>query len=72
MTDVRECLEKYLKSLEEEVMAILSDPSTDKRTKNLAMKPLTAKKRIVLNTLEALEMVDRVNEEERKAAGSQE
>jgi hypothetical protein len=64
MTDIKSCLNEYLKTLEKEVMAILSDPKTDKRTKNLAMKPLTSKKRIILNTIDALDLVDRVAEEE--------
>jgi len=63
--NIRACLNDYIKELEKEVMAILSDPSTDKRTKNLAMKPLTSKKKIIQNTLDALELVDRVSEEER-------
>ena len=64
MTDIKRCLNEYLKTLEKEVMAILSDPKTDKRTKNLAMKPLASKKRIILNTIDALDLVDRVAEEE--------
>ena len=63
--DIKACLNDYIKELEKEVMAIISDPSTDKRTKNLAMKPLTSKKQIIKNTIEALEMVDRVSEEEK-------
>ena len=50
-------------------MRILSDPKTDKKTKNLAMKPLTSKKKIILNTIDALELVDRVHEEEMAKAG---
>ena len=63
--NIKACLNDYIKELEKEVMAIISDPSTDKRTKNLAMKPLTSKKQIIKNTIDALEMVDRVAEEER-------
>ena len=63
--DIKACLNDYIKELEKEVMAIISDPSTDKRTKNLAMKPLTSKKQIIKNTIDALEMVDRVAEEEK-------
>ena len=65
MTDIKKCLDDYIKVLEKEVMAILSDPKTDKRTKNLAMKPLTSKKQIIKNTIDALDLVDRVAEEER-------
>ncbi|WP_456402135.1 hypothetical protein [Hydrogenimonas sp.] len=63
--DIKTCLNDYIKALEKEVMAILSDPKTDKRTKNLAMKPLASKKRIIQNTIDALDLVDRVAEEER-------
>ena len=66
---IEKCLNDYLETLEKEVMAILSDPKTDKKTKNLAMKPLTSKKKIILNTIDALELVDRVHEEEMAKAG---
>ncbi len=66
---LEDCLNQYIKELEAEVMKILSDPKTDKRTKNLAMKPLTSKKQIIKNTIEALELVDRVHEEELQKAG---
>ncbi|WP_353662480.1 hypothetical protein [Hydrogenimonas sp. SS33] len=62
------CLKAYLKELEDEVMRILSDPKTDKKTKNLAMKPLSSKKQIVLNTMDALKMVDKAHEEEMRKA----
>ncbi|WOE68970.1 hypothetical protein RZR97_07545 [Hydrogenimonas thermophila] len=62
--DIQLCLNEYIKELESEVMKILSDPKTDKRTKNLAMKPLTSKKKIIKNTIEALELVDKVHKEE--------
>ncbi len=61
---LEECLRQYIQELENEVMKIISDPGTDKRTKNLAMKPLASKKQIIKNTIEALEMVDRIHKEE--------
>ncbi len=67
--EIKECLKEYVATLENEVMAILSDPKTDKKTKNLAMKPLTSKKKIILNTIDALELVDKVHEEEMAKAG---
>lgn len=67
--EIKTCLENYIAELEKEVMRILSDPKTDKKRKNLAMKPLTSKKKIILNTIDALELVDRVHEEEMKKAG---
>ncbi len=68
--NIKECLDGYIEQLEKEVMKILSDPKTDKRTKNLAMKPLTSKKQIIKNTIEALDMVDRVHKEELQKAGA--
>ncbi|BBG65871.1 hypothetical protein NNO_1168 [Hydrogenimonas sp.] len=67
---IEDCLNGYIKELENEVMKILSNPKTDKRTKNLAMKPLTSKKQIIKNTMEALEMVDRVHKEELEKSGA--
>ncbi len=66
---VEECIKKYIEELEGEVMKILSDPKTDKKTKNLAMKPLVSRKKILQNTLEALELVERVHQEEIQKAG---
>jgi len=66
IVDIKSCLNEYIKDLETEVMKILSNPKTDKRTKNLAMKPLTSKKQIIKNTIEALDLVDKVHEEEMK------
>ncbi len=66
---VEECIEKYIEELEGEVMKILSDPKTDKKTKNLAMKPLVSRKKILQNTIEALELVERVHKEEMQKAG---
>ena len=69
--DLETCMKAYLKELEEEVMRILSDPKTDKKTKNLAMKPLSSKKRIIINTMDALKMVDQAHEEElRRSEGA--
>jgi len=55
----KECMEELLKELEKEFMEILANPKLDKKAKNLKTKPLVTKKQILLNTLEALELVDR-------------
>lgn len=55
----KNCVQEYIKELEEEFMKILSNPKMDKKAKNLATKPLATKKRILLNTLDALELVDK-------------
>jgi len=68
--DIRACLNDYMKELEVEVMKIVGNPKTDRRTKNLAMKPLASKKRIIQNTIDALDLVDRVHKEEMEKAGT--
>ena len=59
------CMERLLKEMEAEFMRILSNPKLDKKAKNLRTKPLVTKKQILINTLEALEMVDRRSDEEK-------
>ena len=60
----KECMEELLKELEKEFMEILANPKLDKKAKNLKTKPLVTKKQILLNTLEALELVDRSTNEQ--------
>ena len=57
--EYRACMERLLEALEREFMTVLADPKLDKKQKNLRTKPLVTKKQILLNTLEALELVDR-------------
>ncbi len=57
--EYRACMERLIESLEREFMTVLADPKLDKKQKNLRTKPLVTKKQILLNTLEALELVDR-------------
>jgi len=64
--DVKLCLNEYIKELESEVMKILSDPKSDRLAKNIAIKPLVSKKQIIKNTIEALDLVDKVHKEEIK------
>ncbi len=60
----KECMQELLKELEKEFLAILANPKLDKKQKNLRTKPLVTQKQILLNTLEALEMVERRADEE--------
>ena len=62
--EYRACMERLLQALEQEFMAVLADPKLDKKQKNLRTKPLVTKKQILLNTLEALELVDRSRDEQ--------
>ncbi|WP_187648437.1 hypothetical protein [Nitrosophilus labii] len=57
-----ECMNELLKNLENEFMKILSNPKLDKKQKNLLTKPLVTKKQILLNTLDALNLVDKESE----------
>ncbi len=54
---VSECIEE----LEKEVMHILSNPRTDKAQKNMLIKPLSTKKKILQNTIDSLALVDKHN-----------
>ena len=60
-----ECMQKLLRELEKEFMQILANPKLDKKGKNLRTKPLVTKKQILLNTLDALRLVDRSSNEEK-------
>ncbi len=55
-------MNELLKDLENEFMKILSNPKLDKKQKNLLTKPLVTKKQILLNTLDALNLVDKESE----------
>ena len=62
-----ECVNEYIKELENEFMRILQDPKMDKKAKNLATKPLVTKKKILLNTLDALNLVERESQNEKES-----
>lgn len=59
-------IDEIISSLEDEVMSIVSDDSLDKMQTNLRIKPLTSTKQILLNALDSIKMVDRLNQEERQ------
>ena len=60
-----ECMHKLLAALEKEFLEVLANPKLDKKGKNLRTKPLVTKKQILLNTLDALRLVDRSSNEEK-------
>ena len=62
-----DCVNEYIKELENEFMRILQDPKMDKKAKNLATKPLVTKKKILLNTLDALNLVERESQNEKES-----
>ena len=57
-------INEIIKELEVEVMQVLSDQSLDKKQTNLRMKPLTSTKKILLNALDSIKMVDKLAKEE--------
>ncbi len=57
-------VDEIISVLEKEVMEVITDESLDKKQTNLRIKPLTSTKQILLNAVESIKMVDRVNQEE--------
>jgi len=57
-------ISNIIENLEREAMEIISNQSLDKKQTNLRMKPLTSTKQILLNALDSIKMVERVNKEE--------
>ncbi len=57
-------LNEIIKELEKEVMEVLMDESLDKKQTNLRMKPLTSTKKILINAMESIKMVDQLSKEE--------
>jgi len=54
-------IQRCIDELEKKVLDILNNPKTDKAQKNIAIKPLSAKKKILQNTLDSLALVDKHN-----------
>lgn len=61
---IEEKLNEIMKELEKEVMTVLMDESLDKKQTNLHMKPLTSTKKILINALDSIKMVDRLGKED--------
>ena len=57
-------IQEIVASLEQEVMALVTDETIDKQMTNIHMKPLASTKKILLNALESIQMVDRLYKEE--------
>jgi len=57
-------IQEIIDSLEKEVMALVTDETIDKQMTNIHMKPLASTKKILLNALESIQMVDRLYKEE--------
>jgi len=61
---IEEKINEIIKELEIEVMDVLGNQSLDKKQTNLRMKPLTSTKKILLNAMDSIKMVDRLSKEE--------
>jgi hypothetical protein len=63
-----ELIEKNIReineALEKEVMRIVGDETIDKQMTNIHMKPLASTKKILLNALDSIRMVDKLYKEE--------
>jgi len=57
-------IREIVDSLETDVMRIVSDDTIDKQYTNIHMKPLASTKKILLNALESIKMVERLYREE--------
>jgi len=57
-------IDEVIKELEREVMEVLMDESLDKRDTNLRMKPLTSTKKILINALDSIKMVDELSKKD--------
>ncbi|SFZ97430.1 hypothetical protein MNB_SV-5-1749 [hydrothermal vent metagenome] len=57
-------INNIIEELEKEVMEVLMDESLGKGDTNLRMKPLASTKQILLNALDSIKMVDKLNKEE--------
>jgi len=61
---IEEKINEIIKELEKEVMDVLMDESLGKGDTNLRMKPLSSTKQILVNALDSIKMVDKLNRED--------
>ncbi|MCF6206128.1 MAG: hypothetical protein L3J47_04430 [Sulfurovum sp.] len=57
-------INEIIASLEKEVMAIVTDETIDKQFTNTHLKPLASTKKILLNALDSIQMVERLYKED--------
>jgi hypothetical protein len=57
-------IDEIITELEKEVMEIVTDETIDKQFTNTHMKPLASTKKILLNALDSIRMVDRLYKED--------
>jgi hypothetical protein len=61
---IEEKINEIIAELEKEVMEIVTDETIDKQFTNTHMKPLASTKKILLNALESIKMVDTLYQED--------
>jgi pyruvate dehydrogenase complex dehydrogenase (E1) component len=57
-------INEIIAELEKDVMEIVMDETIDKQYTNTHMKPLASTKKILLNTLESIKMVEKLYQED--------
>jgi len=62
--ELYEAIYAYQAELERQVLGYVGDESLDKRRTNLAIKPLVSIKQILDNTIDSIEMVEKLSKEE--------
>jgi len=61
---IEEKINEIIAELEKEVMEIVMDETIDKQFTNTHMKPLVSTKKILLNTLDSIRMVEKLYKED--------
>jgi len=61
---IEQKIDEIIAELEKEVMVLVTDETIDKQNTNLRMKPLASTKQILVNALDSIKMVDRLNKED--------
>jgi len=61
---IEQKINEIIAELEKEVMELVTDETIDKQNTNLRMKPLASTKQILVNALDSIKMVDRLNKED--------
>ena len=61
---IEQKIDEIIAELEKEVMVLVTDETIDKQNTNLRMKPLASTKQILVNALDSIKMVDKLNKED--------
>jgi len=64
VANIEKKINEIISELEKEVMEIVMDETIDKQYTNTHMKPLASTKKILLNALDSIKMVDKLYRED--------